>query len=332
MEKFENVKKLVTKTQNIVITTHIMPDADGIGSQVALCMALRKLGKNAICVNEEPLMERYRYLDPKNVIISVSHYLEKYQDREVDLFIVVDASNQGRIGPKAATIMTQSKQFLYIDHHPCSPAIAAIHCVDTTMAATGQLVATLIQYLGVQLDQDMALALYTSILIDTSSFRYPTVTGNTHRALATLLDTGINVPYAYNQIYGTKKVSHMALVGRVLATAQTTDDESVAWIIVQEDHVLESDSEHEDTHGFINHLLILDNLKVACMFREDKDNNHVKVSFRSDGKIDVGEIAIALGGGGHNHSAATIIDGTLDEVVTDTIHKIQLILKTSGLT
>ncbi|MFG1501063.1 bifunctional oligoribonuclease/PAP phosphatase NrnA [Halobacteriovorax sp. XZX-3] len=320
----ERFKKLIEKANNIVITTHIFPDADGIGSEIALCMALRKLGKNAICINEEKLFDRYRYLDPDGVITNYNDSKDYFD--KIDLFIVTDTNALPRIGKNVQELVLKSSELLFIDHHPCPKEIAAIHCVDSSKAATGELVGELIEALGVKFDKKMALALYTSIIIDTSSFRYPTVTGNTHRIVAKLMDTGISPPQAFNQINGVKQVEYMKLIGKVLSSCQMSPNGKVAWISLTEEEIESFGCETEDTHGFINHLLILEGIEVACMFREVGDK--VKISFRSVNQtVDVGVIAQALGGGGHNHSAATIIDGNLAKVIPEVIEKIELMIE-----
>jgi phosphoesterase RecJ-like protein len=307
-----------------VISTHIFPDADGIGSQIALCLALRALGKNAICVNEEPLLDRYNYLDRKSVVISADEYLDFYPDTPIDLFIVTDTNSLYRIGEKTKSIAKSASELLFVDHHPCDPEIMSIHCIDTSKAATGELAGDLILHLGVTLTYDMALPIYTAILIDTSSFRYPTVTGNTHRIIASVMDTGVAPPHAYNMIYGTKKLTYMRLLGKVLSSVHNTKDEKVAWLILKEDMMDKFNVDTEDTHAFVNHLLVLDNIKVAIMFREM--GKAIKVSLRSTGNVDVGVMACALGGGGHDHSAATIIEGELDEVIRTTVNKVHEML------
>lgn len=322
--KFEALKDLIDKSENIIITTHAGPDADGIGSQVALCIALKELKKNAYCVNEEALLERYSYLDPIDSIRSIKSFEQDQQDLSIDLLIVVDTNNPARTGSKMQRLIERSKEIHFIDHHPCPKAIANIHCIDTTAAATGQVVGNFIEFLKIPFSQDMALPLYTAILIDTSSFRYPTVTGKTHALIAKLLDTGVRPPNAYNLIYGAKKIDHMQLLGRVLSGAQVNSTEEIAWIVITDEMIKSFNSDIEDTHGFINHLLILDQIKVACMFRNE--GSQIKISFRSAGNIDVGLMAQALGGGGHNHSAATILEGDLGEVIDATIEKIEKIL------
>lgn len=318
-------KKLVSKSQRIVVTTHIHPDADGIGSQIALAMGLKSLGKQIICVNEEPLLERYKYLDPHDLVISYDEYIKRKDFKgEIDLFIVADTNNLNRIGSRTGDLVHRSKNLLFIDHHPCPKELAAIHCIDTSMAATGELVGSLLEVLNVKFTKEIALPLYTAILIDTSSFRYPTVSGHTHRLIGKLLDAGVEPPSAYNFIYGTKKISYMQLLGTILSTARTTEDEKIAWMTLKEKDLKKFDVDTEDTLGFINNLLILDKIKVACMFRQEGKN--VKISFRSAGDIDVGIIAQALGGGGHNHSAATIVEGQIDEVAKKTVQKLKIML------
>ncbi len=315
--------KMLRAANRIVITTHFPPDADGIGSQVALGISLNRLGKQAICVNESGLMDRYKYLDSSNIIISSDEYLNR-KNKEIDLFIIVDTCSNSRIGTKMQGIAATAQNFLYIDHHPAPKEVAAIHCIDTSMSATGELVGNLISELGVKFDKEMALPLYTAILIDTSSFRYPTVSGATHRLLGDFLDVGVEPPVAYNLIYGAKKLPYLQLLGILLSSASATKNGKIAWVSVKEKDMIRFGVDSEDTHAFVNYLLVLDGVKVVCMFRES--GKHVKISFRSAGDIDVGLIAQALGGGGHDHSAATIIEGSLKQVETNIISKLEKIL------
>ena len=227
--------------------------------------------------------------------------------------------------PSMQTLAAKAKELLFIDHHPCPRELEAIHCIDTQVAATGELLTTLIESLGVDLNSKLALPLYTSILIDTNSFRYPTVTANTHHAIAKLVDTGIDIAAAYNNIYGAKKIGYMQMLGMVLSSAQSNQRGDIAWLVLKEKDLKKFDVETEDTLGFINHLLILDNIKIACMFSQLQDG--IKVSLRSPGKVDVGVMAQALGGGGHNHSAATILKHNhLERAIAETLDKLEAML------
>lgn len=322
MEKLkQKFMSAIEGKKNIVISTHSFPDADGIGSEISLAMALNMVGKNAICCNDEELLFRYKYLDPKNVVSYVGEIETRFRHAP-DLVIVVDTNTIERTGKNFEEYFNKFKcPVLYIDHHPCKDASKDTHCIDSSAAATGQLIGELIiSCLDLKMTPELALPLYTAILIDTSSFRYPTVTARTHEIIAKLMNTGIEPPAAYNGIYGTKKIEHMHMLGKVLATANSTANEEIAWIVLTQETLTDFEVDIEDTHGFINHLLILDNVRVACMFRDD--GVQVKISLRSSGEYDVGSIAIALGGGGHSHSAAAVInkkDGETVQNVVDTV-------------
>jgi phosphoesterase RecJ-like protein len=320
----------IESAENIVISTHSFPDADGIGSQISLCIALRQIGKNAICCNDKSLLSRYKYLDPEQLVICVEEMEERFPITP-DLVIIVDTNTVQRTGSNFQKYHEKYNcNILYIDHHPCKEAHHLEHCIDTTAAATGQLVGHIIlEALKIPFTPNMALPLYTAILIDTSSFRYPTVTAKTHEMVAKLMATGIEPPRAFNGINGTKKIEHMHLLGRVLSSADSTPSEEVAWIHLSKETLDQFNIDIEDTHGFINNLLILDNVKVACMFRDD--GKELKLSLRSSGEYDVGFMAVQLGGGGHSHSAATVFKigdkENSTELIDQTIKKIEGFLK-----
>lgn len=321
-------KSRIQVAQRILITTHEFPDADGIGSEISLCLALREYGKESYCVNEEPLLDRYQYLDKDKVVSGIRNFVKRHPDFVPDLLIVVDTNTRDRIGSQLGQF-AHDLPMLFIDHHPCRGRDLSNHCIDITAAATGQMVGEMIEHLGVKFNRKIALPIYTAILIDTSSFRYPTVSAATHRLVSKLMDTGISPSEAYNGIYGTKKVHHMHLLARILNTAATNKDETIAWIVLKKDDIDCFSSDVEDTHGFINNLLVLNNIKVACMFRDD--GALVKISLRSSGEYDVGQVALALGGGGHSHSAATILpknpSETTEEVIARAIRKMEETLK-----
>jgi phosphoesterase RecJ-like protein len=305
MTILDTFKARIQAADKILITTHEFPDADGIGSEIALCLALHALGKKAYCINEEPLLERYQYLDPDKVVLGYQQYMKEHANFKPDLMIVVDTNTKDRVGKNLAHFIGENIPTLYVDHHPCRGRDLSTHCIDVKAAATGQMIGEMIEALGVKFTKKMALPIYTAIIIDTSSFRYPTVSAATHRLVAKLMDTGIHPPEAYNGIYGTKRIIHMHLLSKILKSAATNPSETIAWMLLKKEDIDQFKSDIEDTHAFINNLLVLNNIKVAIMFRDDGDQ--IKMSMRSSGDIDVGLIAQSLGGGGHSHSAATIL-------------------------
>jgi phosphoesterase RecJ-like protein len=327
MTILDTFKARIQGAKRVVITTHIYPDADGIGSEISLCLALRRLGVETLCVNDESLQTRYQYLDPEGVVKGIQDFDYAEWGRP-DLWIVVDTNTVDRVCPTLQPMMRKNNNVLFIDHHP--PVMpSADHCINERAAATGQVVGELILGLGLTFDPKLALPLYTAIIIDTSSFRYPNVNGETHQLIAKLMQAGITPASAYNGIYGAKKIEHMHLLGTILSTAQSNQTREIAWISLSKELIHRYSSDVEDTHAFINHLLVLEGIKIACMFRDDGDS--LKVSLRSSGEWDVGEMARRLGGGGHSHSAATILpknhlDST-EALTVSTIKRMEMMLK-----
>lgn len=303
MDFANHLKNEVQNARSVMISTHIHPDADGLGSQVGLCLALKNFNPHIFCVNEEPLHSRYTYFDSKHFIESVKSFKKKYGDHfKTDLLIVVDTNHLKRIGKKVQEFISPETKIIYIDHHPHKESFGEAHYVDSSSAATGQLVTEIILELGIELTPEMALPLYTAILIDTNSFRYPTVSAKTHSIVSKLLETGISPSGAYNKIYGTKSIEHTHFLGQVLAKSSATASGKIAWMHLTKELQEKFHVNAEDSNAFINHLLVLHNIKVVCMFREDEDS--IKLSLRSRGRIDVSKVASALGGGGHTHAAA----------------------------
>lgn len=329
MTILDTFKSRIQVAERILISTHEIPDADGIGSEISLCLALREFGKKCFCVNEEPLLDRYQYLDEDKVVYGLQDFQKSHSDFKPDLIIIVDTNTKLRVGASLSKYITDKMHVLYIDHHPSRGHDHSTHCIDVTAAATGQIIGELIEGIGVKFSKKIALPIYTSIIIDTSSFRYPTVSAATHKLVSKLMDTGINPPEAYNGIYGTKRVHHMHLLAKILNTASTNKEETIAWMVLRKEDIDRFAGDVEDTHAFINNLLVLNNIRVACMFRDDGDQ--IKMSLRSSGEYDVGNIAVALGGGGHSHSAATILirgpGESTEQVIMKAITKVEEVLK-----
>jgi phosphoesterase RecJ-like protein len=294
--------------KKILCTTHINPDADGIGSAAALCLGLKDLHKKTTLLLEHKLHKKYHHLVHMVDYIeyeTTSSLNEENINDQYDLVLVVDTNHINRTGNSIAKLLKDHPNIIFIDHHPFDNYESKRHYIDSRASATGEMVGHLLDSLNIQFTKAIALALYTAILIDTNVFRYPSVTADTHRLIAKLLDTGLTVTEAYNVFHGSKKVNHMHLLGHILKNAKVNDSGSIAWIWISEADLEEYQSELEDTNAYINNLLSLDGIKVACMFREE--GSKTKISLRSHGDIDVALIAQSFGGGGHSHSAAALL-------------------------
>jgi len=166
MTILDTFKTRIQAADRIVITTHEFPDADGIGSEISLCLALRSLGKKVYCVNEEPLLDRYQYLDQDKVVQGFDDYMQSHADFKPELIIVVDTNTKDRVGKRMCQFIGEETVTLYIDHHPCRGRDLSTHCIDVKAAATGQMVGEMIEALGIKFTKKMALPIYTSIIIN----------------------------------------------------------------------------------------------------------------------------------------------------------------------
>lgn len=224
-------RSLIQKIKNaktIFITTHLAPDADGLGSQLALHRAFDKMGKKSFLVNEEKLIGRYLYLDPSKIIQSIDEFLETKDKTKIDLCIIVDTNKIVRTGHKISQYLQSQNEVIFIDHHPFKHQEPDKYYIDQSAAATGQIVGQLLKEMGITFDREIARPLYTAILIDTNSFRYPNVTTQTHSLIAELLSTGINPNEAYNHIYGTKKINNLHLLGKILQECEINQKGNVS--------------------------------------------------------------------------------------------------------
>ena len=321
--KKQEIKKLIHRAKTIALTTHISPDPDGIGSMIALGLGLKSLNKNVNLILEAPLSQKLSYLDTQDLIKETSKTNLK---RKYDLFIILDANSIHRIGEKTMRIQGNSNETLFIDHHPCPAEVMALHLIDTNFAATGELVADLLEYFKIKLTKEVALALYTAILIDTSNFNYPTMKSRTHHLIGRLIDAGVSPQEAFKKINSGRNLSFIHFIGKVLSRCKT--EHKVVYTTISQKDLKDNNIQLEDSYGVINYLLNLEGAILATLFIE-LEISKTKISFRSFENIDVGVIAQLLGGGGHQYASAAIVKLNLQKAKRSTLKKLEIIL--SGL-
>lgn len=317
---------LISAAKNIVLTTHTVPDPDGVGSVLALSSALKILKKNVDIVLEKQLSAKYSYLDNEKQIKSISKFKAP---KDIDLFIVMDANNLDRTGDQVKQINQLSKELLFIDHHPCSIEVKALHLIDTSFVATGEIVANLIKELNVKIDHSIALCLYTAILIDTSSFNYPTMKSRTHKIIAELIDAGVSPGEAFRKVNSQQNLEFIHLTGIILKNCKI--QKRVIYSFVTQEQLQKYNSSLDDTYGLINNFIHVLGIEIACMFFEISKTK-TKVSFRSFTGLNVGSIAEIFGGGGHTYSSATVMNCDLKSAQQKILPKLNIIInKIKGL-
>lgn len=303
------IAEVLRRSTHIAITSHIDPDADNVGSCLALRHGLQALGKNAQVYLADKVPSVVQFLPGSGEIIILGRGSRNMpvsaSDGEVLVVLDCEPERTGGIIPEIPVTMVN------IDHHRSNRTAGALIRVVPDAAATGELVAELLDALGVQLTREIATCLLAAIVGDTGSFAYSNTAPYTHRLAARLLEAGANTELVHQQLFETYSWGYAKLLCKILERLERSDDGRIAWISVPLELSEEIDLANQDSESFIRYARIVDGVEVALFIREIQPGT-TKVSFRSRGEIDVRRIAEVFGGGGHQKAAGCTIDAPLE--------------------
>lgn len=308
----------VLRTQDrFLITTHVRPDGDAIGSQLALGLALKRLGKQVTMLNSHPVPHSLDWLPGSDTIeVFQGKVVHRSAVANADALVVIDTNALNRIGePLQLSVQSSKAVKVLVDHHT-EPETWFDHVYHSTeAAATGQLVYEIISGLGPELlDAAIATALYTAIMTDTGSFRFNSVTAEVHRITAELLEQGsFPAPVVYQNVYQSRPPMWPKLVSMVLGTLTLLYDGELAYMVITQRMFNETHTEYDDAEGMAGFAMSVHGVRVVLIFTESRKG--VKVSFRSHGGIAVDTWARAFGGGGHPNAAGAFLRASLDDAI-----------------
>jgi phosphoesterase RecJ-like protein len=295
---------LTRERESFLICGHVRPDADCIGSQLALSRALTSLGRRPEIWLPDAVPANCRFLPGSEAIRKPGA-----SARAFDVAFVLDTPRPERMGPIAAAVM-EVPEVVNVDHHPSNINWASHNWVDAGAAATAELIYLLMKALGVPIDLDTATCLYTGIITDTGRFCYRNTTPFTHRMAGELLAIGLSPEAVADRLYAQNRPEKMRLLGPVLGTLSLHEGGALACVWIKREMFERSGALPEDTEGFVNCARDLAGVKVAVLLEEQPDGKGVRVSMRSrDSLIDVNTIAAHYGGGGHRAAAGALIPG-----------------------
>lgn len=287
---------------SFLVTSHVSPDGDAVGSLLGVAHLLAQMGKsNVSCVLEDPIPRVYTWLSKAETILPP----DKVGVDRVDVAVLIDAHAAERAG-KAAPLLQRGKTFVVIDHHLVDKADGDLQFIDPTYAAAGEMVYELYQQAGLTPSRAAAECMYTAQTTDTGSFRYSNTNERSHRVAAGLIATGINVRDITSRVIDTMSRGKYFLLKRVLDRIQFLDSGSVALADIYVNDLQETGALNEDTDGLINYLRNIEGVRLAMLFRETEDGK-TKVSFRTQPDINAAEICRAFGGGGHAAAAGATL-------------------------
>ncbi len=312
MIDFNLLKDILQKYNSFLLTTHVNPDADAIGSEIALYQVLKQLNKEIKIVNTSETPYNLVFLDKSSIIESFDEEKHKNIFNEFDVIVALDLNRADRIVRMAEAFSQSDKLKICIDHHQ-DPENTFDHIfVDDKYSATGQIIYDLIKETSVaKLNYEIAEPIYAAIMTDTGSFRFERTTPGLHYIAAELIKLGIVPGNIFDSVYDQSHFSKVKLLGKALDSMQLFgDSKEISYMMLPREMFEITGALESDTDGFVNFCLAVMNVKIGILFIELK--NGFKVSFRSKGNIPVNKLAGEFGGGGHiNASGARFFNKKL---------------------
>ncbi len=299
---------IVHEAQRFVITSHVRPDADAIGSEMGLAGVLRSLGKEVRVVNPSATPGHLLFLDPQQTVFKLGEGITVEEALKADVHIIVDTSSWQQIDSVRKVIEQTTARKVVIDHHISSDNLGAIEFKDTTAAAAGVLVLEFIEALGVVPGIEQAMQIFTAIATDTGWFRFPSVDERTMDCVRRLVRLGVQPSVVYRELYERSSLSRLKLHGRVLSRVAVECDGRLAHTFVLQKDFDELNAHPSDTEDLVNDCLTINGALCAVILVEQK-SGQVKCSFRSRTGLDVARIAETFGGGGHRQASGAMLPG-----------------------
>ena len=302
-------------SNHLLLATHTNPDGDAIGSLIAMGLSLEVLNKRITLYNESPLPAVYRFLPSVDRVVGRLKTANRY-----DTAIILDCGELERIG-QAVSRVRQIPTIINIDHHITNTSFGDYQLIETTASSTAEILYRLIKKMAIPLNRDIATLIYTGILTDTGSFRF----SNTNQAAFTICEEmirlGVNPYDIAKHVYGTYSLGRIKLLNLALDSIEISKNGKLSMMMLTQKMFAETGTQAEDVDGMINYARRIEDVKVAVLIQQDPNGtekstnpNLFHVSLRSDGTIDVAEIASAFGGGGHPSAAGFSIESALSDL------------------
>ena len=328
-----NWKPIIQQLQfarKILLTTHVNPDGDAIGSEMALYYCLQSMQKSVEILNSSALPEEYAFLDPGKVIRQYNPNRDSGRLREFDLAFILDVGGVTRIGSLGDDLAQAKIPCVCIDHHPENHIVCDFKIVDEKESATSCLIYELIKRINPGcINRRIAEAVYVGLMTDTGSFRFENATPKAFRLAAELLEYDVRPNEIYNRIYESHSPLRMALLGKVLQQIHYEVDGRLAWFTIRQRDLQETAVSSDEIGGFTDLIRSIDGVEVAVMFLE-VGLQQVRVNLRSKGQVIVNEIARQFDGGGHYYAAGLTFEGTVEAAVGAVIPIIRRALEKRG--
>lgn len=305
---------MIEDNQSFLISSHVRPDADALGSELGMAAILDSFGKQVTIVNATAPPANMKFLNADGRIMKLGDQIAVADVPEVDVHVIVDTSAWQQLGAMADVIQKAGKKRVVIDHHVSSDNMGATEFKSTVAAATGELIFEAAENLKVEFDAATASALYSAIATDTGWFRFPSTTAQTMDTAAKLIERGAVPAELYQLIHEQRSVERVKLGGRVLERVEVDCDGRLAWIAVDHDDFKATGAVQSDTEGLVNECLKIGGTEAAFIAVQ-LPSGHTKFSLRCRQPHDVAALAEVFAGGGHKLASGATIRKPLAEAL-----------------
>ncbi|HEV3156188.1 MAG TPA: bifunctional oligoribonuclease/PAP phosphatase NrnA [Candidatus Baltobacteraceae bacterium] len=290
-----------------VMVSHVKPDGDTLGAGIALGLALQAMGKRVHYFQQDPVPRTLRFLPGAD---QVTRAVPSDLPAQT-LWVFCDMSDSSRAGDFLPTIAREN--MLNIDHHLGNSRFAGLNYILETECSTGACVLRLLEAMNTSIDAPIATCLLTTIMTDTGAFMHSNAVANVLRMSADMMDRGADKELIINEIFANKRFATIRLVGSAMASSRLEDGGRYCWSVVDEAMLASCEADGEDTEEIVQHLRTIEDVEVAALFKDY--DGEIRVSLRSNGKVNVQEAAALLGGGGHFRAAGLSHAGPLPATI-----------------
>ncbi len=305
-QPYKSATDLLDRARRILITTHIRPDGDALGSLFALAESLRSRGKKIDTLLLSPVPPRYTFLfDTPPKVLDSDTTAENLTSENFDLITIVDTNSRSQL-PGLDPLLAADTPILVIDHHLTSDNLGTVEIADTSAAAAGMLVYQLLETATIPLTPETAEALFVAVATDTGWFRFPSADSRVYHAAAALVEAGADPARIYDRLYQQDSPQRFALLTAMLDSLELSRNDTHATMTLTRADFERTGAQYTDTEDFINECQRIATVETAALLVEQPDGR-IKCSLRSSGRIDVSQIARKFGGGGHKAAAGTYL-------------------------
>jgi phosphoesterase RecJ-like protein len=317
--------EFLERHQSFLLTTHINPDGDGLGSEAALALFLKSRGKAVHILNDSVVPPAFVFLTRHTPMEVFEAALAEQRFDEVDAIIVLDTSNRQRVGRLAPLFDRFPNPVAVVDHHVSHAGFGQINVIEPEASATGEVLYDIMREAGGPITPEIAEALYVALMTDTGSFRYSNTDTHAHRMAADLLTHGLDPQRLHAQVHSHASASRLRFFGEVLSALELHFDGRLVVIEASPEQFAKHALVGADTDGLVDLPRSIAGVDVVVLFSE-VEAGKVKVSLRSTGRVSIDEVATRWGGGGHAHAAGVLMRGTRPEVRAKVLPEIERII------